>query len=109
MASEELHKTVESELREEKAAALGRVTHQFEVALAALEAAERALATASPQEREQRLAARHIARREAARWLWYVQVQRECLGLANHDQLLHIYRVPREVAFWAGATPHRRG
>lgn len=99
MASDELHQSVESELREEKAAALGRVTRRLEAALAALAAADQAVAAIAPDDpaRPELAAARQHARREAARWLWYVRVQRECIGLVDHDQLMELYRVPREV------------
>ena len=99
MPSEELHKSVERELIEEKAGALARVTRGFEAAMAALEAAEAALAATSADgdERAERLAARRRARQEASRWLWYVIVQRECIGLLNHDALMRAYRVPANL------------
>jgi hypothetical protein len=97
---------IEKELLAEKAAALGRAGESLTGALAALTQAEAALAAASPEE----LPALRVRRRElrdlAAERLWYVLVQREAVGIYQHDGMLREQRVPPEVRLLAG--PRRR-
>jgi hypothetical protein len=97
---------IEKELLAEKAAALGRAGESLTVALAALRQAEAALTGAAPDQ----LPALRVRRRElrevAAERLWYVLVQREAVGIFQHEGLLREQQVPPEVRLLAG--PRRR-
>jgi hypothetical protein len=97
---------VEKELLAEKAAALGRAGDSLAAALATLRQAEAALAAAEPDQ----LPALRVRRRElrdlAAERLWYVLVQREAVGIFQHEGMLREQRVPPEVRLLAG--PRRR-
>lgn len=94
---------VEGELAQEKASALARTTERLEGALAELAALDEALAGAPEgEEREARLARRAEVRRRAAQQLWYVIIQREALGLRDHEVVYRTYRVPPEVRVYRG-------
>jgi len=83
------HATLEYEIAEERAAALGRLGRRLEAALTALAACPR---TASSN--------RKVRRRlveQAGYALWLLAVQREACGLNNFAHLLQVYRVPNEV------------
>jgi hypothetical protein len=82
---------IEKELVAEKASSLARSAAQLEAALAALAEAER-----SP------VGAPAAARAEAARRLWYLVVQREAIGLRNHEDLFRLYRIPPALRLYAG-------
>ncbi len=97
--------TLEAEIFEEKAAALGRLTRGFEQALAAWRDAE---TEAAGEDR----AGEHARRctqlfDKAAEALWLFVVQREACGLRNTEAVLREYRVPAAMRLRMGAT--RRG
>jgi hypothetical protein len=105
---------VEKELVAEKAAALGRAGESLAAALAALAAAEVALA-AAPQKNEGNDAERAALRQRrrelrdiAAERLWCLLVQREAIGLYQHEAMLREQRVPAEVRLLAGPRPRRK-
>jgi hypothetical protein len=86
---------VEKELLAEKAAALGRAGD----ALAAALAAYRSVQADATRRRE--------LRDIAAERLWYVLVQREAVGIFQHEGMLREQRVPPEVRLLAGPRPRR--
>jgi len=95
---------VEKELLAEKAAALGRAGESLALALAALAKADAALAIdPSPALRARRRELRDIA----AERLWCCLVQREAVGIFQHEGLLREQRVPPEVRLLAGPRPRR--
>jgi hypothetical protein len=101
MSSAGTHDAVVREIRSEKAGALARVAEALEKALAELARADAAIAAARGAP------AALIARRqdclsEAAERLWYLVIQRESLGLARHETVFDVYRVPREVRLAMG-------
>ena len=76
---------VESEIVGEKAAALGRAGERLEAALAALHAAELALAQAQDEaDRTERRAAYRAAREWARTARLHLVIQREAVGLRSH-------------------------
>jgi hypothetical protein len=81
--------TLEYEIAEEKAAALGRLGRRLEAALTALAACPR---TASSNRKT-----REPLVEQAGYALWLLAVQREACGLNNLEHLLQVYRVPNEV------------
>ena len=88
---------IEVEIRAEKASALRRVAHRVESLLAELKQLEPSLVAASGQARE-RLVARHRElRAEMEKQRWYLIVQREAMGLRQHDDIFELYALPAAV------------
>lgn len=93
--------TLEFEIAQEKASALGRLGRSLEAALGALrrfdaEHASGTVAVGDLRQRREQLVAR------AGEALWYLMVQRDACGLYNSAALIADYGVPREVANRAG-------
>src|SRR5689334_2994313 len=98
---------VEKELLAEKAAALGRAGESLTAALAALGKIDAELAAAAPDQRQALRVRRRELRDLAAERLWYVLVQREAVGIFQHEGLMREQRVPPEVRLLAGPRRHR--
>jgi Family of unknown function (DUF6665) len=81
--------TLEYEIAEEKASALGRLGRRLEVALTALAACPR---TANSDRK-----LRDSLVEQAGYALWLLAVQREACGLHNLAHAMQIYGVPNEV------------
>jgi hypothetical protein len=83
---------LEVELLAERAASLGRAGERVEATLAALAAfdAGRAVAAVLGGGRERLV-------HEAAEAVWSYFVQREAIGLRDHDEAVAHYGIPREV------------
>jgi hypothetical protein len=81
--------TLQYEIAEEKASALGRLGRRLDAALTALAACPR---TANSDRK-----IRESLVEEAGYALWLLAVQREAVGLNNLGHLLQVYRVPNEV------------
>ena len=93
----EHHGQLLKELNEERLAALTRISRTLEQLIAqARELHDRILAT-PPTARERDLAAYHDIRTRARRYRWYLEVQREALGLRDHRLLDEWYRVPDAI------------
>lgn len=96
-ASERNSHSVQAEIAQERAAALGRMAARLDEAPASLrEWDAEPPADADAAVRRGRLVAR------AGEALWYYVVQREACGLRDVDEVLREYRVPREVALRMG-------
>jgi hypothetical protein len=91
---------LEYEMMQEKAAALGRLTRNFEAALAALAAFEAAAADAA----HARPARRGALLDTAGQALFDFVVQREACGLRNTEAVLRHYNVPAAVRSRMGAV-----
>ena len=83
------HATLEYEIAQEKASALGRLGRRLEGALAALAACPR---TANSDRK-----IRDSLVKQAGYALWLFVVQREACGLNDSAQVLRDYGVPNEV------------
>ena len=95
--------SLEYELAQEKASALGRLGRGLESALAALQAFDASLAEPSTEARQERRAL--VA--QAGHALWLFVVQREAVGLRDVRQVMRDYRVPAEVQGRMGLLPTR--
>lgn len=96
---------LEEELKQEKAAALGRLGRRLEGALEALAAFDAVHPdTLSAADRS----ARTTLLAEAGHALWMLVVQRECCGLRDTRGLMADYKVPRDVQARAGTLPPER-
>jgi hypothetical protein len=94
--------TLQYEIAEEKASALGRLGRRLDAALTALAACPRT-ADANRKIRDGLVA-------EAGYALWLLAVQREACGLNKLDHVIQVYRVPNEVVARMGplATPRNQ-
>ena len=81
--------TLQYEIAEEKASALGRLGRRLDAALTALAGCPRT-ANSNRKIRESLV-------EEAGYALWLLAVQREACGLNNLTHLVQVYRVPSEV------------
>ena len=81
--------TLEYEIAEERASALGRLGRRLEAALTALAACPR---TANSDRK-----IRDSLVEQAGYALWLFVVQREACGLRRIDHVIQVYRVPNEV------------
>jgi hypothetical protein len=82
------------ELNEERAAALMRISRTLESLIAQLQASRERIAKAPGNDRPREITAYQEARREALRYRWYLEVQREALGLRHHHRLDEFYPIP---------------
>jgi hypothetical protein len=82
--------SVQAEIAQEKAAALGRIATRLRDALARLAELDATPGDPAPAERQRLVAA-------AGEALWYYVVQREACGIRDVESVLRDYRVPRDV------------
>src|SRR5262245_59660506 len=88
------HKQLLRELQEERAAALHRISRTLESLIGELKTARERVRHVSGLDRERELAAWRDLRMHAVRYRWYLEVQREALGLRRQYVLDEFYRVP---------------
>jgi hypothetical protein len=86
----------EHEFLREKAAALTRIATKLEILIDRLEAVRRVMEHATGDERERQREICRDLRAEARRYRWYLEVQRESVGLFRHERLDEIYRIPED-------------
>ena len=85
------------ELNEERVSALRRISQTLDGLLAQLRlAGERVQATEGDQRLEAVDAYRDI-RRRAVQYRWYLEVQREAMGLRHHHRLDEFYPIPADL------------
>jgi hypothetical protein len=92
------HQSLLKELQEERAAALARISRRLERLLEQLHATREQLAHARDQDRARDLAAYRELHKEAVKYRWYLEVQREAIGLRQHEHLDEFYRIPPELS-----------
>ena len=91
----ESHKQLLRELNDERAAALLRISKTLESLMLQLRASrERVRAAAAGADRERELVAWQSLRARAVTYRWYLEVQREALGLRRHEVLDEFYEMP---------------
>jgi hypothetical protein len=88
------HKQLLRELHEERAAALQRVSSTLESLIIQLQASRERLRRATGADREREVATWRELRARAVKYRWYLEVQREALGMRRHDVLDEFYQVP---------------
>ncbi|MEN9799621.1 MAG: hypothetical protein RL653_3318 [Pseudomonadota bacterium] len=82
------------QVRAEQAHALRRVARTLESLLDELARIQAGLGTLPAAARDGQRARHRELRAEAEKYLWYLVVQREAMGLCNHDDVHALYRVP---------------
>ena len=85
------------ELQEERAAALARISRRLERLLDQLQATREQIARDRDEDRARDIAAYRELHKEAVKYRWYLEVQREAIGLRQHQHLDEFYRIPPEV------------
>jgi hypothetical protein len=98
------HKRLLRELNEERAAALRRISSTLESLIYQLYAACERVRQAAGAERDREIAGLRDLRARALKYRWYLEVQREALGLRSHEALDEFYKVPAIEAAIAGAA-----
>jgi hypothetical protein len=88
------HKQLLRELQEERAAALARISRRLERLLEQLQATREQIAHAPDDDRAREVAAYRELHKQAVRYRWYLEVQREAIGLRQHQRLDEFYPIP---------------
>jgi len=88
------HESLLKELQEERAAALARISRRLERLIAQLEATREQIAHGRDQDRDRDIAAYRELHKQAVKYRWYLEVQREAIGLRHHQRLDEFYRIP---------------
>lgn len=90
----ESHDRLVRELNEERAAALRRISGRLEALIGQLHEARGRLACLAGEARAREHARYGDLRRTATRYRWYLEVQRESLGLHDHQYVDESYAIP---------------
>ncbi len=88
------------ELNEERASALLRISRTLESLITQLHESRTRLETEPATDsttRARELAAYEDLRRQALKYRWYLEVQREALGLYQHHRLDEFYPIPAPI------------
>jgi hypothetical protein len=90
------HQSLLKELQEERAAALARISRRLERLLEQCAATREQIASSRDEDRARSIAAYRDLREQVVKYRWYLEVQREAIGLRNHQGLDEFYRIPPE-------------
>ncbi len=85
---------VEAELLQQKAATLARISGTLSGLIEEARRRHSQLRHLPPDDLERARAAYLEVRAKAERYLWYLMVQREALGLYRHERLEELYPIP---------------
>jgi hypothetical protein len=90
------HQSLLKELQEERAAALARISRRLERLIGQLETTREQIAHGRDEDRPGAIAAYRELHKQAIKYRWYLEVQREAIGLRHHQRLDEFYRIPPE-------------
>lgn len=88
---------IELELMEERAAALRRISQTLESLIEQLQALRMRIGDVHWSNRSPEVAEYRELRRRAVRYRWYLEVQRESIGLHPDHRLDEFYRIPDPI------------
>ena len=88
------HQQLLKELQEERAAARARISRRLERLLEQLQAAREQIARSREEDRARDIEAYRELRQQAVKYRWYLEVQREAIGLRHHHRLDEFYPIP---------------
>jgi hypothetical protein len=88
------HRQLLKELAEERAAALARISRRLESLIGQLHTTREQIARDRDEDRARDVAAYRELHQEAVKYRWYLEVQREAVGLTQHQRLDEFYRIP---------------
>ena len=92
----ETHDRILRELNEERAAALRRISQTLEALIVQLRAAGDGLALTRGEERARAVSAYRALRARTLEYRWFLEVQREAMGLRQHHRLDEFYPIPAD-------------
>jgi CRP-like cAMP-binding protein len=90
------HQSLLKELQEERAAALARISRRLERLINQLQTTREQIAHGTDEDRERHVTAYRELREQAVKYRWYLEVQREAIGLRQHQHIDEFYRIPPE-------------
>ena len=93
----ETNQRIVRELNEERAAALRRISQTLDTLITQAQAMRDAIGIAEAGDRSRAVAAYRELRARAVQYRWFLEVQREALGLRQHHHLDEFYRIPPDV------------
>jgi len=85
------------ELNEERVSALRRISQTLEGLITQLGTAGERVHTCQGHERVDAVARYREIRRMAVQYRWFLEVQREAMGLRHHHRLDEFYRIPPDI------------
>jgi hypothetical protein len=85
------------ELNEERVSALRRISQALEALIVQANAARAAIGIAEAGQRAHATATYRELRARAVQYRWYLEVQREAMGLRHHRRLDEFYRIPPDL------------
>lgn len=88
------HEHVLAQLNEERVSALVRISKTLESLLTQLHDMRVRIADLHGEARAREIARYQDVRQNAVRYRWYLEVQREAMGLRQHHRLDEFYKVP---------------
>jgi hypothetical protein len=88
---------MEEEIRSERASALGHSGERLEALLAELTVLRAAADVASPEERPTQVSAHNACHARAEKLYEQLCIQREAMGVRNHDMLAAVYPIPKRL------------
>jgi len=94
----ETHDRIAWELNEERVSALRRISQTLEGLITQLRTAGDAVAMAQGEERVRAVRAYRALRARAVQYRWFLEVQRESMGLRHHHRLDEFYRIPADLS-----------
>jgi hypothetical protein len=89
--------SLERELNEERVAALRRISGMLESLIEQLHASRERMQHLQGAERRREVDAYRELRIQAVRYRWYLEVQREAIGLRHHQHLDEHFQIPRRI------------
>ena len=93
----EQHRQLLAELNEERVAALTRIARTLESLITQLRELRDRIGTTTAAGGERDVAAYEELRARARQYRWYLEVQREALGMRRHEVLDEFYRIPEPL------------
>src|SRR5262245_32734555 len=90
------HQSLLKELQEERAAARALIGRRRERLINQLQITREQIAQSSDEDRVKNVAAYRELREQAVKYRWYLEVQREAIGLRQHQHIDEFYRIPPE-------------
>jgi len=88
------HAKLLKELNEERIAALTRISGTLESLIAQLQQVHERISTRHDSARDRDVAAYRELHERARKYRWYLEVQREALGMRHHQILDELYVIP---------------
>jgi hypothetical protein len=91
------HERIVRELNEERATALVRISRVLESLIAELHAMRARIENGHEVDRDRNVDRYRELYRRAVEYRWYLEVQREALGLRQHHMLDEFYMIPDPI------------